>query len=224
MIFSNDADRIWLFDYDLTLYGESEREVLNSLDRRIALYVQQIAGVDYDHAQEIRKRYWKEYGTTLAGLCAVYGATPADFFDFIHQPETLVYPSAAPQKRALLEFLKGPKFIFTSGRSDWSRKGSLQMGILDCFERIVGLEDMNWDGKPQVNAYEIMEQVLESKGIWKKGDDPSRIILLEDSLHNLKPAHARGWKTIWVNPKSEEDGSVTDLRIPNLLELSKWLG
>ena len=68
MILSNDTDRIWLFDYDLTLYAESERAVLNSLDRRIALYVQQVANVDYDHAQEIRKRYWKEYGTTLAGL------------------------------------------------------------------------------------------------------------------------------------------------------------
>ena len=54
MILSNDTDRIWLFDYDLTLYAESERAVLNSLDRRIALYVQQVTNIDYDHAQEIR--------------------------------------------------------------------------------------------------------------------------------------------------------------------------
>ena len=32
----NDASKIWLFDYDLTLYGEEERFVLNSLDHRIA--------------------------------------------------------------------------------------------------------------------------------------------------------------------------------------------
>ncbi len=223
MIFSNDANRIWLFDYDLTLYGESERDVLNSLDRRIALYVQQVANVNYEQAQEIRKRYWKEYGTTLAGLRAVYGATPDDFFDFIHQPETLLYPNPSPQKRALLEMIKGPKYIFTNGRSDWSRKGSSKMGILDCFERIVGLEDMDWDGKPQMNAYEVMEQVLETTGYWKKGEDPSRIVLLDDALHNLRPAHERGWKTVWVNPNSEEDGSFTDLRISHLLELSKWL-
>ena len=224
MILSNDTDRIWLFDYDLTLYAESERAVLNSLDRRIALYVQQVANVDYDHAQEIRKRYWKEYGTTLAGLRAVYGVTPNDFFDFIHQPETLVYPDFAPQKRALLEILKGPKYIFTNGRSDWSRKGSSKMGILDCFKRIVGLEDMNWDGKPQVSAYETMEKVLEYDGVWKKGDDPSRIVLLDDALHNLRPAHDRGWKTIWINPISKKNNNFTNFHIPNLINLLKILG
>ena len=34
---------VWLFDYDLTLYGEEERFVLDSLDRRIALFVQKTA-------------------------------------------------------------------------------------------------------------------------------------------------------------------------------------
>ena len=53
----NDASTIWLFDYDLTLYFESERAVLNSLDRRISLYVQKILGCDFEKAQEIRKEY-----------------------------------------------------------------------------------------------------------------------------------------------------------------------
>jgi putative hydrolase of the HAD superfamily len=30
---------VWLFDYDLTLYGAEERCVLNSLDHRISLFV-----------------------------------------------------------------------------------------------------------------------------------------------------------------------------------------
>ena len=33
----NEESKIWLFDYDLTLYGEEERHVLDSLNHRITL-------------------------------------------------------------------------------------------------------------------------------------------------------------------------------------------
>ena len=41
---------VWLFDYDLTLYGEEERHVLVSLDRRISAYVQKTSGGTFAHA------------------------------------------------------------------------------------------------------------------------------------------------------------------------------
>ena len=52
---SNEASRIWLFDYDLTLYGEDERFVLDSLDKRIALFVQKTLNVNLEDAQKVRK-------------------------------------------------------------------------------------------------------------------------------------------------------------------------
>ena len=214
----NDASTIWLFDYDLTLYFESERAVLNSLDRRISLYVQKILGCDFEKAQEIRKEYLRDYGTTLAGLRAKFGVSPDDFFDFIHEPEFLIYPEPAPQKREFLMRLKGPRYIFTNGRSDWSRTGCKRMGIYDCFRRIVGLEDLNWEGKPQISAYEKMESVLIEDGVTEK-IFPEKIILLDDSLKNLKPAAERGWRTIWVNSSLEPKPNFVHAKVENLIKL-----
>jgi putative hydrolase of the HAD superfamily len=48
--------------------------------------------------------------------------------------------------------------------------------------------------------------------------DKREIVLLEDSLRNLEPAHRRGWTTVFVNP-AEESPDWVDLHIPHLLKL-----
>lgn len=213
----NCTDRIWLFDYDMTLYAE--RSVLESLDRRISLFVQKTVKCPFEEASRIRKDYLLRFGTTLAGLQSVYGVRPDDYFDFIHEPETLNYPKFSQEKLQMLRSIRGPKYVFTNGRSDWSRAGISRMGISECFRKIVGLENLGWKGKPADSAYEKMEEILHSDATFCAGDDPKRIILLDDSLKNLKPAHDRGWTTIWVNPDSEEAGSFASARISSLMDL-----
>lgn len=211
---------IWLFDYDLTLYSHEERGVIDSLDRRISEYVVRIAGCTFEEAESIRRDYWERFGTTLAGLRAVYGILPDDFFDFIHAPEFLVYPQFAPQKRAAIDSLSGPKYIFTNGRSDWSREGSCRMGVSECFCRIVGLEDLNWEGKPNARAYERMLSILKEDGRLD-GEGAARIVLLDDSAANLRTAKSFGWGTVLVNPETAPDADFIDFQIPDVSELSR---
>ena len=212
---------VWLFDYDLTLYGEEERFVLDSLDRRIALFVQKTVGGDFENATRIRKEYLVRFGTTLSGLMAMNGTDPDDFFDFIHEPEHLIYPKEAPEKLALLLGLKGPRFVFTNGRHDWSEAGMAHMGIESAIDGVFDLKMLGWEGKPHESAYVKMERWLErilpEKG-WAMPANPSEIVLLEDSLRNLEPAHARGWTTILVNPNVEAPAWV-DFHIPHLMNL-----
>ncbi|WP_407442973.1 pyrimidine 5'-nucleotidase [Fibrobacter sp.] len=206
---------IWLFDYDLTLYGEEERYVLDSLDKRIALFVQKTVGGDFENATRIRKDYLVRFGTTLSGLMAMNGTDPDDFFDFIHEPEYLIYPKEAPQKLALLRSLDGPRYVFTNGRHDWSEAGMAHMKIDSAIDAVFDLKMMDWEGKPHVSAYEKMERWLERR----HGNVNRReIVLFEDSLRNLEPAHARGWTTIFVNPNVEAPAWV-DFHIPHLLNL-----
>ena len=73
---------VWLFDYDLTLYGTEERCVLDSLDHRISKFVQKTVGGDFESAHKIRTDYLERFGTTLAGLMAMNNTDPDDFFDF----------------------------------------------------------------------------------------------------------------------------------------------
>ncbi|MBR3071917.1 pyrimidine 5'-nucleotidase [Fibrobacter sp.] len=219
----NDSSKIWLFDYDLTLYGEEERFVLNSLDHRISLFVQKVVGCDFETAHKVRTDYLERFGTTLSGLMALHHTNPEDFFDFIHEPEFLIYPKVAPEKLTLLKSLAGHRYVFTNGRGDWSRAGMAHMQIDCAIEDVFDLKLMNWEGKPHASAYEKIEKWLESRGVLAKDSlDKSQIVLLEDSLRNLEPAHERGWTTILVNPNIQAPSWV-DFHIPHLLNLKEEL-
>ncbi|SHL03934.1 pyrimidine 5'-nucleotidase [Fibrobacter sp. UWEL] len=218
---------IWLFDYDLTLYGADERNVLDSLDERISKSVQNATGVDYETAHQIRKDYLQRFGTTLAGLQAMHGVKPDDFFDFIHQPEFLQYPKASPAKRNLIMGLEGHRFVFTNGRRDWSEAGMEHMGVRDCFEDVFDLKQMDWVGKPHESAYDKVEAYLAKRvpeEFFMNGmpANPSHIVLLEDSVRNLEPAHRRGWTTILVNPIPDVPSWV-NFYVPSLLHLTTIL-
>ena len=212
---------VWLFDYDLTLYGTEERYVINSLDHRISLFVQKTVGGDFESAHKIRTDYLERFGTTLAGLMAMNGTDPDDFFDFIHEPEYLTYPKKAPEKLSLLLGLKGPRFVFTNGRHDWSEAGMAHMGIDSAIDGVFDLKQLDWIGKPHDSAYEKMEswlaRKLPAKGL-SMPVDSREIVLLEDSLRNLEPAHRRGWTTILVNPDVDAPDWV-DFKIPHLMNL-----
>lgn len=212
---------VWLFDYDLTLYGTEERYVINSLDHRISKFVQKTVGGDFESAHKIRTDYLERFGTTLAGLMAMNGTDPDEFFDFIHEPEYLTYPKKAPEKLALLKSLDGPRFVFTNGRHDWSEAGMAHMGIESAIDGVFDLKLLDWIGKPHDSAYEKMEawlaQKLPAMGLPMPADK-REIVLLEDSLRNLEPAHRRGWTTVFVNPTAETPDWV-DLHIPHLLKL-----
>ena len=219
----NDSSKIWLFDYDLTLYGEEERFVLNSLDHRISLFVQKVIGCDFENAHKVRTDYLERFGTTLAGLMALHHTNPDDFFDFIHEPEYLIYPKESPEKLSLLQSLAGRRYVFTNGRGDWSRAGMAHMKIDSAIEEVFDLRLMNWEGKPHASAYEKMEKWLESRGVLARESlDKSQIVLLEDSLRNLEPAHERGWTTVLVNPNIQAPSWV-DFHIPHLLNLKDHL-
>ena len=213
---------VWLFDYDLTLYGAEERCVLNSLDHRISLFVQKTVGGDFESAHKIRTDYLERFGTTLAGLMAMHQVNPDDFFDFIHEPEYLIYPKKAPEKLALLQSLKGPRFVFTNGRHDWSEAGMAHMGIDSAIDGVFDLKLLGWEGKPHESAYDKMEKWLAQKLPTMGFEMPENkrdIVLLDDGLRNLEPAHRRGWTTIFVNPASESAPYV-DYHIPHLMNLT----
>ena len=187
----NDASKIWLFDYDLTLYGEEERVVLNSLDHRIAEFVQKTVGGTFESATEIRKDYLHRFGTTLSG--------------------------------ELLKSLVGHRFVFTNGRGDWSRAGMAHMQLDSAIEDVFDLKLMDWEGKPHVSAYDKIEKWLVARGVLAlDSSEKSQIVLLEDSLRNLEPAHERGWTTVLVNPNIQAPGWV-DFHIPHLLNLREKL-
>ena len=65
----------WVFDLDNTLYPP-EIALFDQINVRKTEYVMRIAGVDREEADRLRHAYWREHGTTLAGLMLHHGIDP----------------------------------------------------------------------------------------------------------------------------------------------------
>lgn len=202
---------VWLFDYDLTLYGPDEREVLARLDRNITRFLQLRLNLSAAEADERRRSYWKEFGTTLAGLRARFDVTPAEYFDFIHGDANLILPRENSALRTLLLSLPGPRWIFSNARCDWVTQGLRSMGIEDCFDGILDIESFDWRSKPCAEIYPVVEERIRATG--------SNIVFVDDRIENLTPGRALGWRTVLVHATTHAPVDGGHLVLSRLLDL-----
>jgi putative hydrolase of the HAD superfamily len=200
-------EQLWIIDYDLTLYPHDQKQVLHSLDDNINGFIIEKLGVKLQEAAKIRVKYWESHGTTLAGLQKYEGVYPDEYFDFIQNGPNIIDPQPVKGLREFLLNLKGPKIIFTNGRSDWAHRGIASMGLEGVFDEVYGLEHYGWVGKPEEAPYLFIEE------LW---GNPEPFIFFDDKLDNLETARKRGWSTVWVSPKLE--GKSWPSRIDNLIE------
>ena len=99
------------------------------------------------------------------------------------------------------------------------------MGIDSAIDAVLDLKQLDWVGKPHDSAYEKAEVWIRQRLAqmdYAMPAYPRDIILLEDSLRNLEPAHRRGWTTVLVNPTVSAPDWV-DYCIPHLLDLPSIL-
>ena len=62
----------WIFDLDNTLYAPDVR-LFSQIEKRMTAYVMREIGVSEPEANRLRDHYWRQHGTTLAGLMAEHG-------------------------------------------------------------------------------------------------------------------------------------------------------
>ena len=75
--------RHWVFDLDNTLYPPSAR-LFDQIEVKMTDYVMAELGVDHAEADRLRKHYWREHGTTLAGLMQEHGIDPDPYLVAVH--------------------------------------------------------------------------------------------------------------------------------------------
>lgn len=208
----NTSDKIWLFDYDLTLYGQYEKHVLYSMDKNITQFVMNSMDVEWEEANRLRKSWWKEYGTTLAGLRVHCDINPDEFFDFIHSGERIKRPKFNQKKVDFLKRIKGQRHIFTNGRRDWVDAGLKSMKLEDMFCKILDIKTLKWQGKPFQYAYDFADKFFNLNG--------SEVVFLDDSIDNLKIAKEKKWTTILIGSEFCDE---VDFSVDDLLDLEKIL-
>lgn len=188
----------WIFDLDNTLYPAS-CNLFELIDERMGQYLQAMFQCDAAEARRIQKGYFRDHGTTLAGLMAEHGTDPQEFLDFVHDIDLArVTPNA--QLNWALGRLPGRRLVFTNGDVAYAARVIDALGLTGCFDAVHDIHAADYVPKPAPSAY---AEMCEAHRV-----DPHHALFAEDMVRNLKPAKSLGMKTLWVNNGSEQAGGA----------------
>lgn len=178
-----------LFDLDETLYPR-HTGIMEQIRHLILDYIRTQLDLSSQEADVLRQRYLKVYGTTMRGLQINHQIDADDYLRFVHDIPLHKYLEPNPQLDAVLTTIPQEKIIFTNASREHAERVLDRLGIRQHFTRIVDVRDMNYESKPQPSAYRRICEMLDVK--------PKQCILVEDNVHNLRPAKALGMTTILV--------------------------
>lgn len=164
-------------------------------------------GFDPTKVPTIRHDLFINHGTTLRGLQYHYDVDPADYLDFVHDLPLHQYLTPDPELRQMLLSIHHPRWIFTNADAAHANRVIEVLGITDCFDGMIDIWAMNPFCKPIESAYQLALQVVGNP-------HPNTCALLDDSIHNLAPAHKLGFFTVLVGDNGHHqaaDRSLADI-------------
>ena len=179
----------WIFDLDNTLYAPEVR-LFAQIERRMTAYVMRELRVTEAEASRLRDHYWRQHGTTLAGLMAEHGIAPGPYLEHVHDIDFSAL-SPDPELAALIAALPGRKIIHTNADRRYAAK-VLAHRQLSVFDQIYGVEETGFHPKPDPRAYAAVRQA--------DGFDPAAAAMFEDDPRNLAVPHRLGMRTVLVGP------------------------
>lgn len=184
---------VWLFDLDNTLH-DSSRSIFKVIDSKMTEAVASCLHVETDVANELRARYWRRYGATVIGLVKHHGVNATEFLrrshDFDAKP--LVHSESGLVRK--FARLPGRKVLLTNAPHDYARDVLQALGLLPWFDMIWSIDHMLLQGQIRPKPSKaLMRQVLA-----RLGTPASQVILVEDTLKNLKSARQMGIRTVHV--------------------------
>lgn len=182
--------RGWVFDLDNTLYPPEAR-LFDQIEKRMTAYVMEALDVPEPRANELRRLYWAEYGTTLAGLMDLHGVDPAPYLTHVHEID-LSHLQPAPDLRSKIKDLPGTRIVYTNGSAPYAERVLAARGLSGIFDAVYGVEHAGFRPKPERSAF---ERVFNAAGI-----DPATGAMFEDDPRNLQAPHAMGMRTVHVAP------------------------
>jgi putative hydrolase of the HAD superfamily len=178
----------WVFDLDNTLYP-SDCNLFAEIDTRMGDFIADRFGVSHEEAQRMRKTYYYQYGTTLAGLMRLHDVCPNAFLDYVHDIDLSVI-APAPELRDALDALSGRKFVFTNGSRKHAESVISRLGLDGRFDDLFDIHAAEFIPKPERAAY---ERFMGAHAITAKG-----AAMFDDLPHNLRTAHDLGMTTVLV--------------------------
>jgi putative hydrolase of the HAD superfamily len=190
--------RHWVFDLDNTLYPPSAR-LFDQIEVKMTDYVMQELGVDRAEADRLRKHYWREHGTTLAGLMQEHEIDPEPYLHAVHD---ISFDPLEPDAdlAARIRDLPGRRIVYTNGSAPYAERVLEARGLSSLFDGIYGVEHANYRPKPERQAFNTV--------FAKAGIASEAAAMFEDDPRNLEAPHAMGMRTVHVAPDPHERGHI----------------
>ena len=192
---------VWIFDLDNTLYP-AEARLFDQVSARMTEWIMLTLRVDAAEAGRLRRHYWHEYGTTLAGLMRDHAIDPHDFLAHVHDIDLT---ALRPDQRLAqaIRALPGRKIIHTNADTDYAARVLAARG-LDGFDAIWGIGETGWHPKPDERAYAMIRETM--------GFESQQAAMFEDAPRNLEVPFAQGMRTVLVG--TGHDGPA-DIAMPD---------
>ncbi len=194
----------WIFDLDNTLYPAA-CNLFAQVDHRMGAFIASKLGVPYEHARHLQKAYYRQFGTTLAGLMQVHKMQPEPFLAYVHDIDYSGLPEL-PDLAAQIEKLPGRRLIFTNGSRAHAERVAKKIGVGHLFEDICDITALGFVPKPERSAFELMIKL--------HGIDAPNAAMFEDMPHNLLSPHDLGMTTVLVKSDYVDH--------PVQIEMRKW--
>lgn len=186
--------RQWVFDLDNTLYPPSAR-LFDQIEVKMTAYVMNKLGLDQAEADRLRSTYWRDHGTTLAGLMREHDLDPVPYLAAVHDI-SLDHLEPAPDLAAHIRNLPGQKIVYTNGSAPYAERVLAARGLSGLFDGIYGVEHADYHPKPERRAF---DRVFARAGI-----APTQAAMFEDDPRNLAAPHEMGMRTVYVAPEPLE--------------------
>ena len=201
-----------LFDLDDTLYPRHSG-IMDQIRHLILSYIEIHLGLPTDQAEELRKTYFQDYGTTMRGLQIEHQIDADDFLEFVHDIPLERFIEPNPFLDQVLASLPQQKVVFTNASREHADRVLAVLGIQERIASIVDVRDVEYVSKPQIGAYRRICQLLDVA--------PQECVLVEDNVRNLVPAKELGMVTVLVLDEQPTEDGVVDFQIGRVEEIGE---
>ena len=188
---------VWFFDLDNTLHNASHR-IFGEMNRSMSDWLVTNLAVERSEADRLRTLYWQRYGTTLDGLLRHHSIDAHRFLDethaFVSEPHLSELIRAERGLTELFRKLPGRKVLVTNAPTVYTQKVLKEIGLARVVRRRYHIEQMRLHGRFRPKPSRGMLRML----LAKEKVHPSRAVLIEDNLANLRSARAIGMHGVYV--------------------------